>query len=85
MTLDRSNRNRARDVAALIAAIWFLATSWFWSYLACLFIAYPVGLASFLLWRRSGDAPPKTTLRRATPVALTLGLLSSAVAFFLFM
>jgi hypothetical protein len=81
-SITRDHTRPARDVIALVAALWFLATGWFWSYLACLFIAYPAAIISFFVWRRR-DAPP-TALRKATPIVLALGLLVSIVAFFVF-
>jgi hypothetical protein len=35
---------------ALICAIWFVLTSWFWVYYANVFISFPVGLISLVTW-----------------------------------
>lgn len=36
----------------IITAIWFALTGMLWTYFACLIIAYPFGLTSFLIWQR---------------------------------
>ncbi|CAN5875332.1 hypothetical protein BH11BAC7_BH11BAC7_11840 [soil metagenome] len=49
MTTIRPNTNIYFYVA-LICAIWFLLTSWFWVYYANVFISFPFGLLSLILW-----------------------------------
>ncbi|MDQ3109575.1 MAG: hypothetical protein M3R17_06735 [Bacteroidota bacterium] len=49
MTTTRPNTN-IYFTFALIFAIWFILTSWFWVYYANLFISFPFGLASLILW-----------------------------------
>ena len=36
----------------IVTAIWFAWTGMVWTYYACLIIAYPFGLTSFVIWRK---------------------------------
>ncbi|MDQ8004799.1 MAG: hypothetical protein REI64_08380 [Pedobacter sp.] len=38
-------------VVALVFALWFAATAYIWIYWAALIISYPIGIASFFIWR----------------------------------
>jgi hypothetical protein len=60
---------------ALICAAWFMLTGIVWVYLAALFIAYPFGLISFLLWLSIRNENKKRT--KIIPIALGIGLLLS--------
>jgi len=60
---------------AIITATWFALTGIVWAYCACLFIAYPFGLTSFLIWRsikRDGKSRNKFI-----PIILIIGMVFS--------
>ncbi|MEO6039164.1 MAG: hypothetical protein ABIQ93_12195 [Saprospiraceae bacterium] len=57
---------------SLISAIWFAWMGMLWVYWAALFIAYPFGLLSFLLWRVIRNENRKRT--KLIPVILVIGL-----------
>ncbi len=60
---------------AIITATWFALTGIVWTYYACLVIAYPFGLASFLIWRSiKKDGKSRN---RFIPIILIIGLVLS--------
>jgi hypothetical protein len=70
-------KNNLLFYVAVVLAIWFALTSWAWTYLICLFISYPFGLISFIMW---------LSLRKTNPERsqwilkiLTIGLIVSMV------
>lgn len=66
----------------LIGAIWFALTGIVWVYYAALFIAYPVGLISFIFWRAIKNENRKRT--KFIPIVLAIGLtLSMSVLIYL--
>jgi FtsH-binding integral membrane protein len=65
-------KNDVLLVIALICALWFAVLAWVWVYWAALFVAYPVGLVSLLLWlnlRKENKARTKFI-----PIVLVVGL-----------
>lgn len=48
--MNTEHRHLLFNVMALVCAIWFLLTSWFWAYFAALLFAYPVGLVGIIFW-----------------------------------
>ena len=46
----KASSSDIRFVIAIVFAIWFAFTGFFWAYWIALFIAYPFGIISFLLW-----------------------------------
>lgn len=68
-------KNDILFILALICAAWFMLTGIVWVYLAALFIAYPFGLISFLLWLSIKNENRKRT--KIIPIALGIGLLLS--------
>lgn len=76
-------KNNVRFIVALLAAIWFALFAAVWAYLAALFIAFPAGIVSFILWRqlrKSDDRP----FIRAIPIILIIGAtISMAVLVYL--
>jgi len=78
----RIARNDVLFYLSLILAIWFAFAGMVWVYYSALFIAYPFGLLSFLLWRIIRKENRKRT--KIIPIVLTTGLvLSMAVLAFL--
>lgn len=59
----------------LIFAIWFAWTGMAWTYNAALFIAYPFGLISFIIWRVIKIENKKRT--KFIPIILSIGLILS--------
>ena len=64
--------------------IWFLLTSWMWTYLACLFISYPVGLIGLFLWGLGRMEAPASKAGRLAIGLHLLGLATSILALALF-
>ena len=76
------NKNDIFFVLSLISGLWFALVGMVWVYWIALFIAYPFGLISFLLWRNIRQDGRKRT--KIIPVILTIGLaLSLSVLIFL--
>jgi hypothetical protein len=59
----------------LICAIWFAWTGIVWTYWTALFIAYPIGIISFILWKTVKNEPRKRT--KAIPIILAIGFILS--------
>ncbi|MEO6759144.1 MAG: hypothetical protein ABIO24_06795 [Saprospiraceae bacterium] len=57
---------------SLLSAIWFAFMGVFWVYWAALFIAYPFGILSYLLWRPIRKEDRFRT--KIIPVVLLVGL-----------
>lgn len=70
-------RNDLFFYAGLICAIWFAWTGMVWTYWAALFIAYPVGIISFILWSTIKNENRRRT--KAIPIILAVGLMLSLV------
>lgn len=68
-------------VAALLCGLWFLFTAWMWTYMAALFVAYPVGLLGLFFWSRGRKQNPESPIAKIALAALIVGLLASAAAF----
>lgn len=59
-------------ITAVSLALWFAVTSMFWPYWAALFIAYPFGIISLLIWRKIKKDGRKRN--RVIPILLLVGL-----------
>lgn len=59
----------------LLFAVWFAWTGMVWTYNAALFIAYPIGLISLILWLIIKNENKKRT--KFIPIILTIGLILS--------
>jgi hypothetical protein len=64
--------------ASLVLALWFALAGMVWAYYAALFIAYPFGIISFILWRIIRKEGRKRI--RILPIVLGTGLTLSLVA-----
>lgn len=64
-------------IIALLLALWFALTSWIWVYYICLFIGYPAGIISFLLWFKRRKVDPKTNRYKTILTLLILGMANS--------
>jgi len=71
-------------VISLLCGVWFLLTGWMWTYLACLFIAYPVGLIGLVLWYQGRKTHPNSILSKISISFLIFGLIASIAAIFLY-
>lgn len=76
------SRNDVLFVTAIVLAVWFALTSWFWVYLANLFFSFPVGIISLILWLAIKKDEKKRN--KVIPIILIIGCVSSlgALAFF---
>jgi len=64
---------------ALICAIWFFLTSWFWAYAVNLILSYPVGILGLFFWNKARKIDPGSTLNKVSFVLLAAGLLISLI------
>ncbi|MBL7767078.1 MAG: hypothetical protein JNJ58_13340 [Chitinophagaceae bacterium] len=70
---------------SLVTAIWFLLTSYVWTYLANLFISFPVGLMSLGLWYLGRKTGVKSD-RFKWPVGIVIaGVITSLISLVLFL
>lgn len=68
-------RNDILFVISLLLAVWFAGTGMVWIYSAAIFISYPFGLLSFILWRIIKNENKKRT--KYIPIILMVGLVLS--------
>lgn len=62
---------------ALICVIWFMLTSWFWTFGINVIISFPFGIISYFLWRRGKKQGEWVTGYKAISIMLLLGVLSA--------
>lgn len=60
---------------AVLCALFFALFGLVWVYWIALFTAYPLGLISFVLWRKLKKEPRKRN--KAIPIILSIGLFAS--------
>nr|WP_315247105.1 hypothetical protein [uncultured Flavobacterium sp.] len=78
------NKNDILFYISLLLAVWFAWTGMIWTYNAALFISYPMGIISFILWRIIRNENTQRT--KLIPIILTIGLiLSLSVLLYLLM
>lgn len=73
-----------RDVGAICCGLWFLLTGWMWAYLANLYLAFPIAIVGFFLWRSARRGAPPSRWNRVAGILLVVGMFSSLVALVLF-
>lgn len=66
------NKNDILFYISLLFAVWFAWTGMVWTYNAALFISYPIGIISFVLWTIIKNENRKRT--KYIPIILTIGL-----------
>ncbi len=71
-------------VAALVCAVWFLLTGWFWAYLVNIVFSYPVALLGLVLWYFGRRADPASRLGRVVIWLLAIGLVVSIGSIFIY-
>jgi len=69
---------------SLLCGIWFLLTGWLWTYLANLFIAYPIAFIGILFWYIGRRKNPRSLLNKIALGILVAGFVVSIVAFCFF-
>ena len=69
------NKNDILFYSAMLFAIWFALTGMVWAYWVALFIAYPFGIISLLIWLSIKKENRKRT--KWIPRVLTVGLVLS--------
>lgn len=76
--------NKWYTYLAMVFAIWFALTSWYWSYLANIFISYPFGLAGLALYYIGRKYSPENRLNKKVLIVLLAGWISSALSILFF-
>lgn len=70
---------------SLVMAIWFVITGIIWYYLINVFISFPFGLLSWLLYRNGKKNDPNLTRYKTISGVLTFGVITSLLALLLIM
>lgn len=83
--MNDRKKNSRNDIVALFFAIWFLLTSWMWTYFANLMFSFPVGIMGFFLWKKANDSNPGTLLNKVTLGIYIAGVVASIAALFLYL
>ncbi len=60
---------------SLLLAIWFALFGMVWTYSAALFVGYPAGIISLIMWTTMKNENRKRT--KLIPIILTIGLILS--------
>ncbi|MBS1538157.1 MAG: hypothetical protein JST20_10470 [Bacteroidetes bacterium] len=71
----KPNKNDILFSIGLLCAVWFACTGIIWVYYLALFISYPVGVISFLMWKLIKSEQRKRT--RFIPIILAVGMILS--------
>ena len=64
---------------ATLMAVWFMVSSWFWSYWAALYISFPFGMIALMCYFKEKKRRPKVRYLKKIPFILAIGLLSSII------
>lgn len=70
-------KNNLLFYVGMVMAIWFALTAWTWTYLICLFISYPFGVISFIIWLNLRKTNPERS--QWILKILTIGFIVSIV------
>lgn len=73
----KSNKANIFFIISLIAAIWFLLTSWCWFYILNIWISFPFGILALVLWKKGLKTDPDLTRFKIIPIVLICGTLTS--------
>ena len=74
--MNKESRSLIYNVLALICAIWFLLTGWYWGHWFNVIFVFPFAIAGFFLWRK-GQAAEKKLLNKIVGWLLWAGCVSS--------
>ena len=67
-----TNKNDILFWLGIVSAVWFVFAGMLWVYFAALFIGYPFGFASYLIWKKiKAENRPRT---KFIPIILIIGL-----------
>ena len=72
------SRNDIMFTVAMVAAVWFAWMGMLWLYWGALFLAYPFGILSLVLWFKIRDEQKART--KYIPIVLAFGLFLSLAA-----
>ena len=70
--------------AALLFAVWFALTSWYWGWLANVYLSFPIGLLSILLWFIGRRYDPRKQRYEIVGWILAAGVVSAVVTYLIF-
>jgi hypothetical protein len=73
-----------RHYFSLGLAIWFVLTSWYWTYFLNFLIAYPIAAVAAILWATQRKNPKTAAVYKVTGIMLLVGVVNSVVALFLY-
>ena len=76
----KNSKTKVFFVIALMAAVWFLLSSWCWFYILNIWLSFPFGILALILWKKGTKAEPSLTRFKVIPIILTLGVLSSLIS-----
>jgi hypothetical protein len=82
--MSKENKARLLYIISLICGIWFLLFGWAWTYLVNLVVAYPAGIAAFVLWFFARKLDEESKLNRICIRLILTGLFLSISSFFLY-
>ena len=77
--METSKKKFFYSGVALICAIWFALTSWFWAYAMNLMISYPAGIVGLFFWNKVRKIDPNSMINRISLILLVAGLLISSI------
>lgn len=76
-TKKMATKPSARAILSIICGVWFLLTSWFWTFLINMIISFPVGIVGIVLWYYARKSDPSSKLAKASLYLHVAGLASS--------
>lgn len=72
------------NILSLVCGVWFLLTGWVWTYLANLFVAYPVGLIGLFFWYQGRKVNSTSLYNKIALGVLIAGLVVSIGSLFFY-
>ncbi|MCC6516066.1 MAG: hypothetical protein IT275_06885 [Chitinophagales bacterium] len=81
--MRKRNLHHIYFYCATLCTLWFAGTSWIWTYLIALILAYPIGLLAFIFWYRGSNIDENKNRYNLPKYILMIGLLSSIISFLL--
>ena len=83
--MPESKRALIYNVIALVCAIWFLLTSWLWSYMINLIISWPVAIIGLILWKLGKKETPDSAVNKIAFWLFVAGFFISGIALLTFL
>lgn len=80
--MENSSKANVYFYSALLCAVWFILTSWFWAYFVNVVFSFPIGLVGLFLWYRGKKQEGGSLRFRIVQYILIAGVVTSILPWF---